>query len=434
MAMGLVAASSAHAETREVSMSWHYALRLARTAPLARAAIADAEAARARAAEARAAAWPQLTLSGLVTPWQKAPDVVVPDSAIVIAGFPLPGFSFEARTARKYATAADLSLPLWTWGRLGAVRRAASAGADAAAAVAERTADDLAYDATEGFVQALLAAQLADVARADLALRTQLADAARQRERLGELAAVDRLAAQADSASSAASVVRAEAAVRTTREALALVLGLRDTLAVAPAGSLEGVAQDIAGLPVDGAAESADLRAARLAARAAAAQLTAARRERWPALGAVARLAYQSDALGRLVAPETRVSSLGVGFSMPVFDGGAIGARGRAAAAASAAAREREQTVRDRLAFELRQATADADAATAELGARRLAAQLAAERAGIATRAFRTGIVSARDADAAAVGAQAAGAAWAEAQAAQALAFARQRRVQAALR
>ncbi len=418
---GAAATASAVALGQDVRLTLEEALALAaRTAPAVRAADAQAGAARARVAQARAARFPTLTLSAFDTPKQQSPRVNIPEGAIVIGGVRLPAFSFEARTTRQYVTVVDLAQPLWTWGRIGLAARAAGAQADAADLATARARDDVVLRVSTAFDAALLAERLEAVAAEDSALRDRVVGVAEDRARAGDLARIDVVATKSDAAASRAALARAHAGVSVARAALALAIGLADTADVRPVGDLReralgDAAREPGALLARALERRPDLAAAGLAVQAAEAGRAAAARANWPAAALQGRLLYQADDLDRLRRGDGRVYTVAVGVTAPLFDGFLTRARVREAAATARAADAASRGARLVAGFDVRRAVAEYGAAQAEIGARKEAAALAAERVTIAETAFRTGVLTATDVAAAALGLSAAESALAEA-------------------
>ncbi len=408
-AIALAVAGVSHAGTT-VRLTRSDAVRLADTrSPALAAARAQAEAARAVITQARASALPSLTVSSVVTPTQRAPEIVVPEGTITLGGVPLPEISFEARTTGKYLATAELTQPLWTWGRTSHAIGAARYGATAADARADRARDDVTHAVFRAYHAALLAAELQNVAEQDSALRAALVSIAEARVRTGDLARIDLVAARAEYAQSTATLVRARSGARTARQALAFVLGLRDTTDVEPAESLDALSAarddgaDAEALVRTARTARADVRAARTTVLAARAALAAARRTNWPTLGLTARVLYQDDRAGHVFDESGRVYTIGIALSAPLFDGFRAHGQSREAAAAARAAEHAAEQIEQQAAFDARIAATQVEAAQAEIAARRDAVALAEDRALIAQTAFRTGDITATDVAAAAV-------------------------------
>ncbi len=129
-------------------------VRRAQASERARMAVADRDAARARAGEADAARWARITATGFVAP---SPSITCVDPDCTATD---PS-DFALRFSGVFAGAqVQVTQPLYTFGKLSAVREAARLGLEAQAALADATAGDLALDAARAYWGLKLAREL----------------------------------------------------------------------------------------------------------------------------------------------------------------------------------------------------------------------------------------------------------------------------------
>lgn len=315
-------------------------LALARS-PSTQAAAADLQAARARVRAARAAYWPRLLGQAQYGHSEGY------DEAITNGGVTMLGIAVEAPILDGGLRAAELA--------------AAKARVSSAHALARQREADVAFAVRTTYFAALAArADGAVYGRATAGLADYQALLQRQVDLgLAPSSDVPRVALALETARSA---VRAAAA--TSSAAAAELSELTGTAVdvgalVAPASVASPPPNDIA---IDGSPVLADARATAAAARYDA---EAARSE------GRGHLALNADGgfLGVNPVPTFRDNGGGeflFGFSMPLFDGGAIAARTAAAVAESASADARVGQVRQDLAIALTNARSDGQRAHAD--------------------------------------------------------------------
>lgn len=289
-------------------------------------AAADARLRRARGAtqETGAPLYPTMDVEGQATL----------DRQSLNNGFPRQFVPRGWNDRGQLAAALDFDLDVWRR------HRAALAGATSEARAAE-------VDAQQ--VRLVLAAAIA-AAYSELSAQFALRDV-RQRALEVRLASrgliAERLAAglenrgnlrQADGevAGARAQLTGADEAIGLRRNQIAALVGagpdrglaiIRPTLAAGPLRSLpENVTTDLVG-------RRPDLIAARERAEAAASRIKAARAEFFPAIRLSALVGMQSLGLGQLVESGSTFGSIGPAISLPIFRGGALQGRYRAARA-----------------------------------------------------------------------------------------------------
>ena len=115
--------------------------------------------------------------------------------------------------------------PIFTWGQVGAAVRAARLGYGLVDAQVRRSKQGVSKDVATAFYDALVARDLAAVAREDLAQRQRHFDESVRKGALGTATDYDVLAAEVAVKNAAPAVIRADNAIRTTRDQLKLLLG-----------------------------------------------------------------------------------------------------------------------------------------------------------------------------------------------------------------
>lgn len=316
-------------------------LALARS-PSTQAAAADLRAAQARVRAARAAYWPKLTGQAQYGHSEGY------DEAITNGGVTLLGLAIEA--------------PILDGGQRAAELAAARARVTSARAVARQRQADVAFA-----VRSTYFAALAEQASAAIYRRAAgaLADYRALLERQVELG----LAPSSDLPRAALALETARSAVRAADLALgAAAQELSELTGVTVEATALTVPAATAPPPVnDDAIEASPVLAdARASAEAARRDADVARSEGRGHLG----LNADGGFLGVNPVPTFRDNGGGeflFGFTMPLFDGGAIAARTAAATAASASAEANVGQVRQDLRIALTRARADAQRAGADI-------------------------------------------------------------------
>lgn len=291
----------------------------------------------------------------------------------------------------------QLSLPLWTGGRLDGLEDAARDRATAASRDVEAVAADVALGARRAYWSLVAARESERVLREALAsFEAHLADA-RNRERLGLAARNEVLAVQVERDRAELRRLEAERDSRVAGAELARLLGLEPGVRVEPVEPLSaapGSPPDVETL-VAQALERRPGRAALLARVSAAEALTRAERaERLPSLALQAGYDYANPNL-RVLPPRGVWEDgwdVGVSLRWAVLDGGRRSAAEARARSSAEAARAALEVFDRRVRFEVTEAalevgTVEASvevAARAELAARESArVALERERAGV---------------------------------------------------
>lgn len=228
-------------------------------------------------------------------------------------------------TRRLYAVGVDASWTPDLWGRVALSRQAASASAEAQAALRDAARLALQLAAAQGYVRLrALDGQLALQAQADVAYARSL-DVTRLQYEAGLVTRADVIQAETQLQS-----LRTQAFTLTRQRALeanALALLAGSTPAQYPIAAREGALPAVppvpAALPGELLRRRPDLAAAERALAAAHARLGVAQRAWLPDFTLSASGTLQTSSLARLVDAPARVWSLGPQLAATLFDGGA---------------------------------------------------------------------------------------------------------------
>ena len=231
----------------------------------------------------------------------------------------------NAGTRQLYAAGVDLSWSPDVWGRVALSRQAATAGAEAQAALVDAARLALQLAAAQGYVRLrALDAQLALQAQADVAYARSLQVTQLQYE-AGLVARADVIQAETQLQSLRTQVFIITRQRALEANALALLAGATPTeypIAVRDS-ALPAVPAVPAALPGELLRRRPDLAAAERALAAAHARLGVAQRAWLPDLTLSASGTLQASSLARLLDAPARVWSLGPQLAATLFDGGA---------------------------------------------------------------------------------------------------------------
>jgi HAE1 family hydrophobic/amphiphilic exporter-1 len=312
--------------------------------------------------EERASALPQITMTGSLLrqfdDTQSRLFGAVPGFASLGGGTSGPsiGDVFGGRQDIR-ALEVRVTQPIFTWGQVGAAVRAARVGFGLAEGQLRQFRQAVAKDVATGFYDALAARDLADLARADLAQKQRHLHEATTRRKVGTATDYDVLAAEVAAKNARPAVIRADNAIRVTRDRLAFLMADSST-DVEVTGAL---AADVEPPPPYDQALARALRN-----RPEIAEL-ANQRDIYRELVAIARGSDKprvdfSSGFGKRNLALPSISSLGTAWNagvtatVPLFDG--MRGRGRVAQAQTDLARARldEAKMRDGVALEVRAA------------------------------------------------------------------------------
>lgn len=200
--------------------------------------------------------------------------------------------------------------------------------ADAAIDAAETSAEDverLALGAlADTIVSVITAERLAEVSRVSLRSNLSLLDLTQRRTRLGAASAVDVLRAEQEVASSRSDVVEADESVRRAREALGMALGYPEAWGVTPNINVDALAADAQSVcsPLSDPEQRSDVRAAKLNVEVSERAAESVSYGAAPTLDVVSDFSYTTDP--RSARPSQW--SIGAVLTVPIYDGGRLGA------------------------------------------------------------------------------------------------------------
>lgn len=231
----------------------------------------------------------------------------------------------NAGTRRLYAAGLDLSWSPDLWGRVALSRQAATAGAQAQAALMDAARLALQLAAAQGYVRLrVLDAQLALQAQADVAYARSLQVTQLQYD-AGLVARADVIQAETQLQSLRTQVFTLQRQRALEANALALLAGATpaEYPMAAHDGALPAVPDVPAALPGELLRRRPDLAAAERALAAAHARLGVAQRAWLPDLTLSVSGSLQAGSWSRLLDAPARVWSLGPQLAATLFDGGA---------------------------------------------------------------------------------------------------------------
>jgi len=361
--------------------SWHQAMSLVQSrstsVATARARILEAN---ARSRQALAGALPVISGNGSVN-----------RNLLFATGSTLLGSSANVTTTR-------LPYPPTVWNAGVSVRqplidlrtwfdaRTADTAAEAAATNAEDV-ERLALGAlADSIVSVITAERLSDVSRVSLRSNLSALDLTQRRTRLGAASAVDVLRAEQEVASNRSDVVQADEALRRSREALGMALGYPEAWGVAPHIKVDALGADARSVcsPVGTPEERSDVRAAKLNVEVSERTAESVSYGLAPTLDAVSDFSYTTDP--RTARPVAW--SIGAVLTVPIYDGGRLGAEKDANVANANIARQQLTEATRRARLEAVQAQRAVDVAEANFVVSRQARDIAGESARLARIAF----------------------------------------------
>ena len=351
------------------------------------AAAAEVQAARSGERAARDARWPSIDAQASYLHLGQAPELQVLT----------PSFAFRSGPIFKdnqYLSATvQMRLPLYTGGAIRAGEAAARDGVRGAAAVQQATAADVKLEVAEAYVAILRAQRQVQVAHASVeSLAAHLRDVQAKFDR-HMVAKSDLLAADVALANARSSQVSARNTLEVSEEEYNRLLG--EPLGRVP--HLDPVLPSFAvdRLPLTQLIAQALVRRGELHALAAragalAARARAATASRLPHLAAVGGYThFDNQILNR-----QNFSSVGVGFTWKLFDGGAAANEADALRSRSRAERHRLADLRSRITLEVRADWLTLAAARARVQASRAATAQAEENLHVSRQLYGVGLAS----------------------------------------
>ena len=381
-ALLLAAAGPAAAET--LRQAWR--LAIARNQALA-AAQADVQGARDRERAARDARWPSVSATAGYTHLGQSPELDVVTPALAFRSGPI------FKNNQYVSGTVQMRIPLYTGGAIRAGISAARAGLAGASAQERATLADLKLEVADAYVGVLRAQRRLAVAQAAVrSLRSHLRDVramyARQLVAKSDLLAAEVALANASetkvNAANSVQIAQAEYN-RLLGEPLGRVPQLADALPVYPVDSLPLASllrRALAGRPE---LEALASRVGSLASRARAKSAS-----RLPQLAAVGGFTHFDNQ----ILNHENFSTVGVGLTWKLFDGGRAANEADALRAESRAAARRLRDLRSRIELQVRADWLALAAARAKVAASRAATAQAAENLRISRELYGAGLAS----------------------------------------
>ncbi len=353
--------------------------------PSLAAAQSERQAAESEHSAAQRQRWPALDLNANYTQFERAPmlEIAMPGGQQLQA--PIwnhAGYSMAG---------ADLSLPLWTSGRLSGSIAAAAATARGAGAQEARSSADLKLAVAEAYVAVFRARKALQVAESDVASLGAHAHDVQVMVEKESASRADLLAAQ---------VALANAEQRRLRAAnrLAIAVASYNRWVGQPLDRAVELdeptpARDVAGESADALAATALERRPEIAAAGAQrdALNEAARAERASSLPQVALHAGYNH-VDNVILDRQNFATIGVGFQWRLFDSGQLRARTEALRSRARAAELRLQDLRTAVQLEVQTAVYNRDEAAARIHVAAGAAAQAEENVRVAKELYANGL------------------------------------------
>lgn len=381
-ALAWLAVGPAAAET--LQQAWQMAI--ARNQSLA-AAMADVQGARDMARAARDARWPSVSADVSYTHLGQAPELEVATAALTLRSGPI------FRHDQYVSGTVRMKIPIYTGGAITARIKAASASVRAASADERATLEDLKLAVAEAYVGVLRAQRRLAVADSALgSLRAHLRDVRAMFQR--------QLVAKSDLLAAEVALANAEEAQVRASDSLAIARADYDRLIGEPLDRVPRLAEGLPSYPIDELPLASLLRralasrseltalasdAGALAARARA--KTASRLPQLAALGGVTHLDNQ-------ILNRENFSTVGVGLTWNLFDGGQAANEADALRARSRAMDRRLEDLRSRIELEVRSDWLALGSASARVSASRAATAQAAENLRISRELYGASLAS----------------------------------------
>ncbi len=382
LAASAALALQAHAETLEEA--WR--LAAARNQTLA-AAAAEVQAARAGERAARDRRWPSIEAEASYTHLGQAPELDVVTPTLAFRSGPI------FKDNQYVSGTVQMRVPLYTGGAIRAGIAAARAGLTGASAERTATAADVKLAVAQAYVTVLRAQRQLRVAQASV---TSLAAHLRDVEAMFHrqmVAKSDLLAAEVALANARSSKVSAQDAVEVAQEEYNRLLGeplsrVPHLDPVLPTFSVDAL--PLKELVQRALASRPELRALAARAGALADRARAAGASRLPHIAAMGGYThFDNQILNR-----ENFSSVGVGFTWKLFDGGAAANEADALRARSRADRRRLADLRSRIELEVQADWLALGAARERVSASRAATAQAAENLRISRELYGVGLAS----------------------------------------
>lgn len=370
------------AGAESLSDAWAMALRSDGTLAAARS---DREAAEADQSAALRQRWPALDLNGAYTQFEHAPNL---DIAMPAGQLQAPIWRHDG-----YALAgADLSVPIWTSGKISGAIGAAAAGARGANAQEVRSTADLKLAVAESYVAVFRARRALNVAESNVASLKAHADDVQVMYDKQAVAQSDVLAAQVALANATQQRLRAANALRLATAAYNRWVG--QPLDRAPdLDEPSATPSTEAAEPLDQLIAQAIEHRPELAAVSAQQEglEQAARSERAQGLPQVVVHAGYNH-LDNQILDRENFASIGIGFQWRLFDSGQLQARTSALHSRARAAEQRLADLRSVVRLDVETAFYNREEATARIHAASAAVAQAEENVRIAKELYGSGL------------------------------------------
>jgi outer membrane protein TolC len=370
------------AGAESLSDAWAMALRSDGTLAAARS---DREAAEADQSAALRQRWPALDLNGAYTQFEHAPslDIATPAGQLQAPIWRHDGYALAG---------ADLSVPIWTSGKISGAIGAAAAGARGANAQEVRSTADLKLAVAESYVAVFRARRALNVAESNVASLKAHADDVQVMYDKQAVAQSDVLAAQVALANATQQRLRAANALRLATAAYNRWVG--QSLDRAPdLDEPSATPSTEASEPLDQLIAQAIEHRPELAAVSAQQEglEQAARSERAQGLPQVVVHAGYNH-LDNQILDRENFASIGIGFQWRLFDSGQLQARTSALRSRARAAEQRLADLRSVVRLDVETAFYNREEATARIHAASAAVALAEENVRIAKELYGSGL------------------------------------------
>lgn len=374
--------TAAAAQAESLTDAWRMAME-------ADAAMAAAHSERQAADSERLAAerlrWPVLDVTGTYTQFQNAPIL---DIATAAGQLQAPIWKHDSYGA----AGADMSIPVWTSGRISGAIGAATAGARGAGAQEARSAADLKLAVAEAYVAVFRARRALEVAESGAASLKAHADDVQVMYDKEAVPQSDLLAAKVALANATQQRLRAANALRLATAAYNRRVG--QPLDRIPELDEPSARSEVAaGEALDRMITRAQERRPELAAAAAQGEAfqEAARAERAQGLPQVALHAGYNH-LDNVILDRENFATVGIGFQWRLFDSGQAQARTSALRSRARAAEQQLADLRSLVALDVETAVLNRDDAAARIGAAADAVAQAEENLRIAKELYSSGL------------------------------------------
>ncbi len=370
--------------SRAESLSDAWAMALQSDGTLA-AAHSERQAAEADQSAAMRQRWPALDLNGKYTQFEHAPSLSITTPAGQLQA---PIWAHEGYTM----AGADLSVPLWTSGRISGAIGAAAAGARGATAQEVRSTADLKLAVAESYIGVFRARKALEVAESNVASLKAHADDVQAMYDKEAVARSDLLAAQVALANAAQQRLRAANALHLAIAAYNRWVGQPldrvpelEAPAAAPSADALGTLQQLTGQALERRPELAAISAQTESLE------QAARSERAQGLPQIALHAGYNH-LDNDILDRENFATVGIGFQWRLFDSGQLQARTSALRSRARAAQQRLDELRSSVALEVETALDNRDEAAARIHAAAAAVAQAEENVRIAEELYSSGL------------------------------------------